>query len=280
MSRIAEKMQALQQQGRRALIPYIAAGDPEPWVTVPLMHALVKHGADILELGVPFSDPMADGPVIQRAAERALKHKISLTHVLAMVHEFRDKDKTTPVVLMGYLNPIEVMGYARFAKEAAAAGVDGVLTVDLPPEEADQFQPAMKAQGLDTIFLLAPTSPVERIKLIAKAASGFIYYVSLRGVTGAANLDVREVADKLKEIRGHTKLPLGVGFGIGSPEAAAQVAEFADAVIVGSAVVKRMEEMAAKPDKILTEVPAFIARLREAMDQTTQTPTSATGVTR
>jgi len=277
MSRIAEKMQALQQQSRRALIPYIAAGDPEPWVTVPLMHALVKNGADILELGVPFSDPMADGPVIQRAAERALKHKISLANVLAMVREFRDKDKTTPVVLMGYLNPIEVMGYARFAKEAAAAGVDGVLTVDLPPEEADLFQPAMKSQGLDTIFLLAPTSPAERIKLIAKAASGFIYYVSLRGVTGAANLDVREVAAKLKEIRGHTKLPLGVGFGIGSPEVAAQVAEFADAVIVGSAVVKRMEEMAAKPDKILTEVPAFIARLREAMDQATRTPTSATG---
>jgi tryptophan synthase alpha chain len=277
MSRIAEKFQALQQQGRRALIPYIAAGDPEPWITVPLMHALVKNGADILELGVPFSDPMADGPVIQRAAERALKHKISLTNVLAMVREFRDKDKTTPVVLMGYLNPIEVLGYARFAKDAAAAGVDGVLTVDLPPEEADLFQPAMKGQGLDTIFLLAPTSPAERIKLIAKAASGFIYYVSLRGVTGAANLDVREVAAKLKEIRAHTKLPLGVGFGIGSPEAAAQVAEFADAVIVGSAVVKRMEEMAAKPDKILTEVPAFIARLREAMDQTTRTPTSATG---
>jgi len=280
MSRIAQKFEALKQDGRRALIPYIAAGDPEPWITVPLMHALVKNGADILELGVPFSDPMADGPVIQRAAERALKYKISLTNVLAMVREFREKDKTTPVVLMGYLNPIEVLGYARFAKEAAAAGVDGVLTVDLPPEEADVFQPAMKAQGLDTIFLLAPTSPVERIKLIAKAASGFIYYVSLRGVTGAANLDVREVAAKLKEIRGHTKLPLGVGFGIGSPEAAAQVAEFADAVIVGSAVVKRMEEMAAKPDKILTEVPAFIARLREAMDQTTQTPTSATGATR
>jgi tryptophan synthase alpha chain len=280
MSRIAPKFDELQQQGRRALIPYIAAGDPEPWITVPLMHALVKNGADILELGVPFSDPMADGPVIQRAAERALKHKISLTNVLAMVREFRDKDKTTPVVLMGYLNPIEVLGYTRFAKEAAAAGVDGVLTVDLPPEEADLFQPAMKGQGLDTIFLLAPTSPAERIKLIAKAASGFIYYVSLRGVTGAANLDVHEVAAKLKEIRGHTKLPLGVGFGIGSPEAAAQVAEFADAVIVGSAVVKRMEEMAAKPDKILTEVPAFIARLREAMDQATQTPTSATGARR
>ena len=280
MSRIAPKFDELRQQGRRALIPYIAAGDPEPWITVPLMHALVKNGADILEIGVPFSDPMADGPVIQRAAERALKHKISLTNVLAMVREFREKDKTTPVVLMGYLNPIEVMGYLRFAQEAAAAGVDGVLTVDLPPEEADGFQPAMKGQGLYTIFLLAPTSPAERIKLIAKAASGFIYYVSLRGVTGAANLDVREVAAKLKEIRAHTKLPLGVGFGIGSPEAAAQVAEFADAVIVGSAVVKRMEEMAANPDKILTEVPAFIARLREAMDQTTQTPTSATGARR
>ena len=280
MSRIEEKFLALQQQGRRALIPYITAGDPEPWVTVPLMHALVKNGADILELGVPFSDPMADGPVIQRAAERALKYKISLTHVLAMVHEFRDKDKTTPVVLMGYLNPVEAMGYPRFAREAAAAGVDGVLTVDLPPEEAHEFQAAMKQQGLDTIFLLAPTSPVERIKLIAKAASGFIYYVSLRGVTGAANLDVREVAVKLREIRALTKLPLGVGFGIGSPEAAAQVAEFADAVIVGSAVVRRMEEMAAKPDKILTEVPAFIDRLRQAMDQAAQTPTSATGARR
>ena len=280
MSRIAQKMQALQQQGRRALIPYITAGDPEPWVTVPLMHALVNSGADVLELGVPFSDPMADGPVIQRAAERALKHKISLTRVMAMVREFREKDKTTPVVLMGYLNPIEAMGYTRFATEAADAGVDGVLTVDLPPEEAEAFQSALKQRGLDTIFLLAPTSPAERIKLIARAASGFIYYVSLRGVTGAANLDVREVAAKLKEIRGHTKLPLGVGFGIGSPEAAAQVAEFADAVIVGSAVVKRMEEMAANPDKILTEVPAFIARLREAMDQTTQTPTSATGARR
>jgi len=280
MSRIADKFHALQQQGRRALVPYITAGDPEPWVTVPLMHALVKNGADILELGVPFSDPMADGPVIQRAAERALKFSISLTDVLAMVREFRDKDKTTPVVLMGYLNPVEVMGYPRFAEKAAAAGVDGVLTVDLPPEEAHEFQPAMRAQGLDTIFLLAPTSPAERIKLIAKAASGFIYYVSLRGVTGAANLDVREVAAKLKEIRTYTKLPLGVGFGIGSPEAAAQVAEFADAVIVGSAVVKRMEEMAAKPDKILTEVPAFIDRLREAMDQAAQAPTTATGARR
>jgi tryptophan synthase alpha chain len=280
MSRIAQKFQAMKQQGRCALIPYITAGDPEPWITVPLMHELVKSGADILELGVPFSDPMADGPVIQRAAERALRHKISLRQVLAMVHEFREKDKTTPVVLMGYLNPVEVMGYERFAREAAAAGVDGALTVDLPPEEAQEFEAAMQGQGLDTIFLIAPTSSRERIELIARAARGFIYYVSLRGVTGASHLDVREVAAKLKEIREYTGLPLGVGFGISSPETAAQVAEIADAVVVGSAVVKRVEEAVAVPDKILKEIPAFIARLREAMDRATVAPPSATGARR
>ena len=280
MSRITQTFETLKQQGRRALIPYITAGDPEPWITVRLMHALVKSGADILELGVPFSDPMADGPVIQRAAERALRHKISLRQVIAMVREFREKDQTTPVVLMGYLNPVEVMGYDRFASEAAAAKVDGVLVVDLPPEEATRLHTPLKKHGLDAIFLLAPTSSTERIKRIARAASGFIYYVSLRGVTGAAHLDPREVAAKLKEIRRQTRLPLGVGFGISSPEAAAQVAEFADAVIVGSAVVKRMEDMVANPDKILTEIPAFIARLRAAMDQVTGAPSSATGPSR
>ncbi len=280
MSRIAQKFQAMKQQGRRVLIPYITAGDPEPGITVPLMHALVKSGADILELGVPFSDPMADGPVIQRAAERALKHKISLRQVLAMVREFREKDKTTPVVLMGYLNPIEVMGYERFANEAAAAGVDGALTVDLPPEEAEALETALQGHGLDAIFLISPTSPRERIDLIARAARGFIYYVSLRGVTGASHLDVHEVAAKLKEIREYTKLPLGVGFGISSPETAAQVAEIADAVVVGSAVVKRVEDAVSEPDKILSEIPAFIARLREAMDRATVAPTSATGARR
>jgi len=280
MSRIAQKFQTMKQQGRRALIPYITAGDPEPGITVPLMHALVKSGADMLELGVPFSDPMADGPVIQRAAERALKHKISLRQVLAMVREFREQDKTTPVVLMGYLNPVEVMGYDRFAKEAAAAGVDGALTVDLPPEEAEDFEAALQGQGLDTIFLISPTSPPERIELISRAARGFIYYVSLRGVTGASHLDVREVAAKLKEIREHTDLPLGVGFGISTPETAAQVAEIADAVVVGSAVVRRVEEAVTVPDKILNEVPAFIARLREAMDRATVAPPSVTGAHR
>jgi len=280
MSRIAQQFQTLKRHRRSALVPFIMAGDPEPWITVPLMHALVKSGADVLELGVPFSDPMADGPVIQRAAERALKHKISLTRVLAMVREFREKDKTTPVVLMGYLNPFEVMGYEAFAQQAATAGVDGVLTVDLPPEEAEPLRVALRQHELDEIFLLAPTSPPERIKLIANAASGFIYYVSLRGVTGASHLDVRDVAAKLKEIRSATALPLGVGFGISSPETAGQVAEIADAVVVGSAVVKRMEDMAATPDKILTEVPAFTARLREAMDRATTAPQPVSGANR
>jgi len=194
-----------------------------------------------------------------------------------MVREFRTKDKTTPVVLMGYLNPIEVMGYERFAAEAAAAGVDGALTVDLPPEEAGALTAALRRHALDAIFLLAPTSPVERIRLIAEAASGFIYYVSLRGVTGASHLNLDEVADRLKAIRAHTRLPVGVGFGIGSPEAAAGVAALADAVIVGSALVRRMEEFAAQPDKILTEVPAFLARLRAAMDRAVASLPSATG---
>ncbi len=269
MSRIAKRFQELKKQNRRALIPYVTAGDPEPWITVPLMHAMVEAGADLLELGVPFSDPMADGPVIQRASERALEHHISINDVLNMVKEFRRSDVGTPVVLMGYLNPIEVAGYGRFAEQAASAGVDGVLTVDLPPEEAEGLIDAFSNHELDAIFLLAPTSSTERIRRIAEAASGFIYYVSLRGVTGASHLDVREVADKLKTIRKYTKLPLGVGFGISSPEAAAEVAAIADAVVVGSALVRRMEDLAAQPDKIITEVPAFVAQLRASMDQAT-----------
>lgn len=277
MSRIASTFQQLHKRGRRALIPYITAGDPEPWVTVPLMHALVNAGADILELGVPFSDPMADGPVIQRASERALKNHVRLVDVLNMVREFRTKDDKTPVVLMGYLNPVEVMGYERFAAEAAAAGVDGVLTVDLPPEEADAFTPALRQHNLDAIFLIAPTSGTERVQRIAGAASGFIYYVSLRGVTGAAHLDVSEVEAKLKAIRRQTRLPLGVGFGINSPEMAATMARIADAVVVGSAIVRRIEENAASPDRVLSEVPAFVASLRRAMDLATASPEQVSG---
>lgn len=273
MSRIAKRFEDLRHQGRRALIPYITAGDPVPWVTVPLLHALVEAGADILELGVPFSDPMADGPVIQRAAERALEQDVSLTQVLTMVREFREKDRYTPVVLMGYLNPIEVMGYERFAKAAADVGVDGALTVDLPPEEAEDLVQALRAKDLDAIFLLAPTSTTERIDRITRAASGFVYYVSLRGVTGASHLDVAEVADKLTTIRNLTNLPIGVGFGVSSPETAARVATVADAVIVGSAIVQRMEQLAGQPDKIVADVSTFVSQLRTAMDQaTTKTP--------
>jgi len=266
MSRIQERFASLAAEGRCALIPYVTAGDPAPWVTVPLMHALVATGADVIELGVPFSDPMADGPVIQRATERALKHKVTLSQVLDTVRTFREQDASTPVVLMGYLNPYEAMGYAQFAAQAQRAGVDGVLTVDLPPEEADDFLGALRAQGLDAIFLVAPTSDEERMDRIGKLASGFLYYVSLRGVTGAKHLDLTEVEGRLRTIRRHTRLPLGVGFGISSPESAAAVARFADAVIVGSAVVRRIEERAGNPEAVLKDVPAFVGQLRAAMD--------------
>ena len=266
MARIETTFARLKQQGRKALIPYITAGDPLPRITVPLLHALVKAGADIVELGVPFSDPMADGPVIQRATERALVHGVSLRDVLTMVREFRTTDRDTPIVLMGYLNPVEVMGYERFATEAARAGVDGVLLVDLPPEEAGEVTPVLRRHGLDQVFLLAPPSPVERIRRIAGVASGFIYYVSLRGVTGAAHLDIDEVRGRLQAIRGETRLPLGVGFGINDPDTAARMAQLADAVIVGSALVKRMEERVNHPDTIIQDIPAFLASLRAAMD--------------
>ncbi len=266
MSRLAARFAQLRQQGRPALIPYITAGDPEPSVTVPLMHALVEGGADVIELGVPFSDPMADGPVIQQASERALRHHVRLVDVFAMVGKFRQRNADTPVVLMGYLNPIEVLGYERFAREAAAAGVDGALTVDLPPEEAAEFVTALRGPQLDPIFLLAPTSDAARIQSILGMASGFIYYVSLRGVTGAGHLDLTEVRSKVEHIKKKTVLPVGVGFGIGSPQAAADVAVFADAVVVGSALVRRVGELAGAPDRIPAEARSFIASLRAAMD--------------
>ena len=274
MSRLEQRFAALRQQGRRALIPYVTAGDPNPQVTVPLLHALVEGGADVLELGVPFSDPMADGPVIQQASERALRHHVTLHQVLDMVREFRKQDNSTPVVLMGYLNPIEALGYPAFAAAAAAAGVDGALTVDLPPEEAGDFVPELKRAGLDPIFLLAPTSDAARIRAILAAASGFIYYVSLRGVTGAGHLDLTEVRRKVDAIRRQTKLPVGVGFGIGTPQAAAEVAEFADAVVVGSALVRRVADLAEYPDRIPAEARAFMASLRAAMDVVPPLPVS------
>ncbi len=266
MSRIAARFDNLQGRGRTALVPYITAGDPEPDVTVPLMHALVEAGADILELGVPFSDPMADGPTIQAACERALVHHVGLHNVLDMVREFRQKDNDTPVVLMGYLNPVEVMGYTTFAEAAQAAGVDGVLTVDLPPEEGHDLVEALKGHGLDPIFLAAPTSNDQRIQQMSASGGGFLYYVSFKGVTGANRLDVQAVQDKLVQIRANTTLPVGVGFGIRDAETAAQIAAFADAVVVGSALVNRIAALADTPDRIAAEAPQVITEMRAAMD--------------
>lgn len=237
MSRIAHRFQQLAQQGRIALIPYIVAGDPAPDVTVPLMHQLVEQGADILELGVPFSDPMAEGPVIQLAHERSLAQGTSLARVLDMVREFRQRDTTTPVLLMGYANPVMRMGFARFADAAAAAGLDGVLTVDIPPEEVDEINAELHRVGMDTIFLVAPTTPSQRIARIAARASGFIYYVSLKGVTGAGHLDTSDVATRIAAIREHTTLPVAVGFGIKDAASARAIAAVADGVVVGSALV-------------------------------------------
>ncbi|MGF1644660.1 MAG: tryptophan synthase subunit alpha [Thiotrichales bacterium] len=266
MSRIATRFAALRAAGRKALIPYITAGDPQPESTVGFMHALVDAGADLLELGVPFSDPMADGPVIQAACERALKHHVSLSGVLDMVRRFRAENDVTPVILMGYLNPIEVMGYRRFAEGAATAGVDGVLIVDMPPEEGDALIAELTRNALDPIFLAAPTTQVERLRLIAAAGRGFVYYVSLKGVTGAATLDVDAVAAKLAVIREWVDLPLGVGFGIRDAETAARVAQVADAVVVGSALVSRFAEHAADPDRIRHEISALVRQMRVAMD--------------
>jgi tryptophan synthase alpha chain len=266
MSRIAQRFSACREQGRTALIPFITAGDPTPEITVPLMHRLVASGADLIELGVPFSDPIADGPVIQRATERALAQGMSLRRLLEMVREFRTQDSETPVVLMGYLNPIEVMGYEVFAAQAAEAGVDGALIVDVPPEEGHDLVAALKTQGLDLVYLLAPTSDAGRIECIGAVASGFVYYVSVKGVTGAGHLDLDAVAEKLALIRARIDLPVGVGFGIRDAETAAKVAGIADAVIVGSAIVGRIEELADKPDAIPDAVGAFVASLRAAID--------------
>ena len=271
MSRLAARFASLQERGRTALIPYITAGDPQPSVTVPLMHALVAAGADILELGVPFSDPMADGPVIQAACERALEHHVSLHQILDMVRAFRQQDEQTPVVLMGYLNPVEVMGYQVFSSVAHEAGVDGVLTVDLPPEEAHDLVVSLKAERLDPIFLAAPNSDDERIRLMTQSGGGFLYYVSFKGVTGANRLDVQSVKEKLTQIRSNTELPVGVGFGISDAESAARIAEFADAVVVGSALVKRIAALVDRPEQIPSQAPQVIAEMRAAMDQVVST---------
>ena len=263
MSRIKATFDALKKRGRKALIPFATAGDPDPALTVPLLHAFVEAGADIIELGVPFSDPMADGLVIQRASERALAHKVGLADVLNMVREFRNKDAATPIVLMGYANPIEAMGVGRFIAAAKAAGVDGVIVVDYPPEECVQFAELAKKNGIDPIFLLAPTSTPERVRQIARVASGFVYYVSLRGVTGAANIDVADVVSRLSQLRAEIKLPIGVGFGIRDAESARHIAAQADAVVIASKLIQEMEQ--AGPQGAIERAKQVLKPIREAL---------------
>lgn len=264
MSRIQALFSSLQQQGKKALIPYITAGDPHPKYTVSLMHALVESGADAIELGVPFSDPMADGPVIQRASERALAHHVGLRHVFDMVKEFREKNASTPIVLMGYANPIEAMGVDYFVSQAKASGVDGVLTVDYPPEECEEFVVKLRANAIDPIFLLSPTTEPKRVDLIVNHATGFVYYVSLKGVTGSKNLEINEVKERVSSIRTKTDLPIGVGFGVRDAQTAKAVAQIADAVVVGSRMVLAVE--ASDETNLLPNVKALMQELREAVD--------------
>ena len=265
MSRIKSAFERLNGEGRKALIPFITAGDPDAALTVPLMHTLVEAGADIIELGVPFSDPMADGPTIQRASERALAKGMTLRKVLELVVEFRKVDATTPVVLMGYANPVEAMGLEKFAAAASTAGVDGVLIVDYPPEEAAAFGAAMKAHGMDPIFLLAPTSTAARIAQVAEVASGYVYYVSLAGVTGSGALNVDAVAERLPQIRQQTGLPVGVGFGIRDASTASRIAAIADAVVVGSRIIEEIEKSTA--ETACPNVRALVADIRRGVDE-------------
>lgn len=264
MSRIQGRFQALRASGRKALIPYVTAGDPEPGLTVPLLHALVEAGADVLELGVPFSDPMADGPVNQRASERALANGVALRDVIAMVEEFRARDAATPVVLMGYANPIEAMGVEDFVRAAKPAGVDGVIVLDYPPEECTEFVALAKNNGIDPIFLLAPTSSERRIRGVTRVASGYLYYVSLKGVTGASSIDLAEVATRVARIRAATALPIGVGFGIRDAQTARRVAEVADAVVIGSRIIEEIE--AAGTARAVARVKEFVRPIRVALD--------------
>ena len=269
MSRIAERFAALEQLNKCALIPYIVAGDPSFDATVALMHTLVAAGADIIELGVPFSDPMAEGPVIQLAHERALANGVSLNLVLAMVEKFRETDDNTPVLLMGYTNPVERMGYAKFADAARRVGVDALLTVDMPPEEVDALLVELKRNGLDNIFLVAPTTALQRIQKITEQASGFVYYVSLKGVTGVGHVDTAAVAKMVAEIRARCTLPVAVGFGIKDAETAAAVALVADGVVVGSALVDAVAEAAQKGDgieEVTAAAAALVAYLRAGID--------------
>jgi len=265
MSRIQTTFDKLKQHKRKALIPFFTAGDPNPSLTVPLLHALAEAGADIIELGVPFSDPMADGPTIQRASERALRHHVGLHHVLDMVAEFRRSNAETPIVLMGYGNPIEAMGWETFAQRCAEAGVDGVLTVDFPPEEGHEAFAHLTRHGIDPIFLIAPTSSDARVERVAKQARGYVYYVSLKGVTGAGHLDLDAIEQKIPQLRKHIQLPIGVGFGIRDAATALAVAKLCDGVVVGSRIVQEIED--STEQNVVANVSKLVKELRQAVDQ-------------
>lgn len=267
MSRISNVLSALNANGKKALIPYITAGDPDKAYTVEIMNTLVSAGADIIELGIPFSDPMADGPVIQLACERALANHTSLSDVLNMVAEFRRENAETPVVLMGYLNPVERMGYEVFIEKARAAGVDGLLIVDLPPEESEAFNQLLKANEMDSIYLIAPTTSDARIKQICDASSGYVYYVSVKGVTGSAALDTHSVAEKVSQIKSMSSIPVGVGFGIRDAEAARAVSQISDGVIVGSVLVNIIADNQGSLEAINEKLVGLVGEMRREMDR-------------
>jgi len=268
MSRIASTFAALESQGRKALIPYVTAGFPYADITPDLMHGMVEAGADVIELGVPFSDPMADGPVIQKAGEKALALGVGTRQVLDMVRHFRGRDDKTPVVLMGYANPVErydlIHGKDAFIRDAASAGVDGILIVDYPPEECEEFAARLRANGIDLIFLLAPTSTESRMQQVAKVAGGYVYYVSLKGVTGAGNLDTGAVEQMLPRIRRHVHIPVGVGFGIRDAATAKAISKVADAVVIGTKIIQLIE---GEPrDKVVPAATEFLRGVRAALD--------------
>lgn len=272
-NRIENRFAALGASGRCALITYVTAGDPDAASTLEIMRALVRAGTDVIELGVPFSDPMADGPVIQRASERALENGMSLAGVLEIVRQFRQEDSETPLVLMGYLNPIEAMGYENFARAGAQAGIDGALVVDIPPEESQQLNACMAEDGLDQIFLIAPNSPPERIDGVCEFARGFVYYVSVKGVTGGKKIDTHEVGEHIAEFRQRLSLPIGVGFGIKSAQSAAAVANAGDAVIVGSAIIEIIERESSDSAAMMEALHQFVGGLRTALDDARTTST-------
>ena len=269
MSRISQCFTRLKAQGRKALVPYITAGDPDIDNTLGIMHALVTNGADVIELGFPFSDPSSDGPVIQRAIERSLARGTTLRKTLDVVARFRETNNDTPIVLMGYLNPVEFMGYRKFTDAAVAAGIDGVILVDMPPEESHDLHVILRDAGLDTIYLVAPTTNDARAEQICKQSSGYVYYVSLKGVTGAAHLDIESVVSNLDRLRRHTNLPLAVGFGIHDADSAARIAAVSDGVVVGSALIKRIAELgegqACTSEQLIAQT-GIIASMRAAMD--------------